>query len=275
MTPLHGREGTINVPDTDSGAVDQTGFDIYQVLNTALDGQTWTINEVADNQQYAAFGGTVSSGAIGLYGWSASVTALFPKGGAQMGEGAGSLTYTAGYNNKVRAYTLNINWPFDDQAAGFGDSAKVALPGIPTWGGSVDMLIDDTTPIDIGSGRADAAGSTGAAATFRIADQTADATLAGNIIVTGVTPSVDITRLSTVSQTFIGNGNLAAAGTLPLLPTGNIGIPDEAEVVFGADANRDFTGRAFLSSLSITVAMGALTRVSATVQGTGALDPDS
>lgn len=266
MTATIGITGLVSVPDEDGDSASQTGLDLYHLIETGSGPYSFTMQVPQDVFDATEFGATSVANAAGLKAWTANISARFPKAGAKIGSG-GLVTFASGYAAGVRDWSLTLNAAEHDVTA-FDSTTppewRAWLPGLVSWSGSYNAHIDGTTPLVVPGASA--------AATFKLTeDGTTDRTLAGNIVVNSMAPTVAVGEKNVVAYGFAGNGDLTAAGTGNILPSGAIGTPDECEVVFKANSSRTYTGRAFWTSIGITVPVDGLIEVTATLRGTGAL----
>jgi hypothetical protein len=246
-----------------------------KTLVEAIDPFEWRLAVTAPEYNTVSFNAPtiLNSRKVGPYTWSATVRGRFPAAAPALGSGA-NLTFAAGDDTFVQSYNLTLESvvapPFASMDAA-GAVALVQQPGPVQWGGNFTVRMDAAAAADF----IEAQGSVGTAATFKLADEGAntDDTLAGNIIIAGVDPSLTVPGAAEIAYRFVGNGNVTSAGENPLFTAGTIGTPDVTEIVFVADSNRTFTGDAFWSSVAIDAAANGELIVTATLTGTGALTP--
>jgi hypothetical protein len=260
MPILNGEEGSVTV---------DAASDIKTLIEAAKS-TAWSISYNQPSLVTTGHGDTFETKVAGVYDWTASIDLVYPTA-PELGS-KGLVTYAAGYTTSILRYSLNISWPETVLTVMDGDvSAKVAYPGYPSWSGSYEALLDDTVIPKVGSTAADAPGGSGNAATFRLRDDTPDDTLAGNILVTSVTPTATAGDLQRVTIAFEGAGSLTAAGDANLFAAGVIGKSATTEVVYLQDASETYTGNAFMTGVAITVDPEAVMTAQVTQRGSGAL----
>jgi hypothetical protein len=270
MAHTVGITGLVTVPDTATGAIDQTGFDLYKLLGaTTGGGRPYSASLQISNPEYdiTAFAGSLSSmGYIGgINSWTGTINMRFPNPTVGSGR-CGNVTFANGYALRVNQWSAALaaqlfeTTEFDTTCP----SWATFVPGLISGTGSYAGGIDDATAITLPAPNG--------AATFRLTDESSvDNTLAGNIFITGAGPNIVVNQLNNVSHNFRFNGAITAAGDTPLFPSGAIGKPDITEIVVSADGNRDYTGFCFWTSVSITVPVQGLIDISVGIQGTGEL----
>ncbi len=268
MASTTGLTGLLSVADTSTGAVDQTGFDLYHLIETATDPLECTINGTGESFPSVGF----ETGSVmvakdqlqGLSAWTGSFTARYPRANPAVGH-QGLVTFGNGYVVKCNGWTMTINAEsYDD--TGFASTPptwREALPGQITATGSFTCAIDDTTAITL---------STTGSATFRMnTESTDDNTLAGSIVITGWSPVVRQGAKNIVTYNFTVNGNLTAAGDNTLFPAGALVTPDMTEIVLRAKGSRTYRGDAFWTSVTIGAQIGSPIQATVGFQGSGAL----
>lgn len=266
MTATIGITGLIEVPDTSSGTVDQTGFDLYNLIETASGPYTFNLNVPQDVFDSTEFGAMAVANTNGLKAWTATINAKFPKAGAKIGNG-GLVTFSSGYAANVRDWNMAVNAAEHDVTVFDGTTPptwREFLPGLVSWAGAYNAMIDDTTPLVVPGASA--------AATFKLTeDGTTDRTLAGDVVVSSLGATVNVGDRNMAAYAFAGNGDLTAAGTANIFASGAVGIPDVTEVIFKATNSRTYTGLCFWTSIGVTVPVDGLIEVTATLRGSGAL----
>ena len=200
----------------------------------------------------------------GINDWTGTVNMRFPNPIAKTGQ-CGFITYANGYVQDVTDYSVTIT-AAEHKITGQSPTCLIwdkYRPGLVSYSGSYNAHIDDTDeiPFPLPEG----------GAIFRLSDEVADNTLAGNILSINSAASVVVTDKNTSSHTFRGNGALTAAGTTPLFPAGVIGTPDIASIVLTADTGRTYAGNCFWTSVTINVPHDGLIDVSVNLRGDGPL----
>lgn len=270
MTSTTGLTGLLSAPDASSDLVDQTGFDLYRILNTSTDPFSATINGTGEVFQSTGFDASTTPVVVdqlsGLGGWTASFQARYPRGTPKVGH-EGLTTYAAGTVVKSTGWSLNFS------CQPHPDTGQAIIP--PKWmefipgqvsitGGSFDTAIDDAIAPTL---------NTSGPATFRTnIESGTDNTFSGNIIITGWAPAVAVgSGRNVMRYTFVVDGNMTSAGDKSLFAAGTLTTPDITEIVLRAGGDRKFTGLAFWTSLSIGASIGSPIEVSGSLQGTGEL----
>jgi hypothetical protein len=260
MPILNGEEGSVTV---------DAASDIKTLIEAAKS-TAWTISYNQPSLVTTGHGDTFETKVAGVYDWTASIDLVYPTA-PELGS-KGLVTYAAGYTTSVLDFSISISWPETVLSLLSGNtSSRVAYPGYPSWSGSYNALLDDTVIPAVGSTAADAPGSGGNAATFRLRDDTTDDTLAGNIVLTSATPTATSGDLQRVAFAFDGAGQLTAAGSSNLFAAGAIGKSSTTEVVFLQDASETYTGDAFMTGVTINVVPDQVMTAQVTLRGSGAL----
>lgn len=260
-------EGLISVEDDSTGAVDQTGFDLHHLFNSGVGAFGATMTESTpsyDSTIWATTPPGSMSKITGMLNRTIAIQAKFPLASPATGK-CGLVTFANGYVLHANGFSVNLNAAAYDATefdAGTCPTSLSYVPGEISGSGSWEGGVSDTTT----TGDAGDAG----AASFRLTPDTADNTIAGNIVVTNVNVGGAIGGgLNRITQAFDFNGDVTIAGTNPPLPTGAIGIPDVTELVWRVAGSKTFTVNAFWTSLSFQVSQNALIGVSGTLQCTG------
>lgn len=268
MAIIFGEDGGITSNDSN---VDY----VHDVL-AALKDTVWSITYNQDTTDITG-GGDVNGAvfAAGLYDWTAQVTGFYPST-PEYGNTGTIEAYTGGYIANLLRYSLNLAWPeFLATPANAAAVAKAYVPGYLRWSGSYDCYLDDTTPLAIASTgitAANTAASQGVSARFKLRDAVADDTLTGKIIIQNSNPTSTPGQPSTVTNTFIGSGPLATAGTLnPFGSTGNVLKPGIGNVTFTQSSGQTYTGDCFPTLVSLSVDPATVIGFNVTLRGTGAL----
>lgn len=125
----------------------------------------------------------------------------------------GGVTYANGYSTKVVSWTVDAEAEEVDTTA-LGENWASWLPGVKSWSGTYEALVDDSvldTSGTVGGVSAFALGATAASATFEWdSDGTKSEGVTGSIIITGASPTA--TTGGTASRIvfrFRGTGTLS------------------------------------------------------------------
>ena len=272
MAATIGIEGLISSDDAD------TTKDLYHLLNNGIAPYSFSAQiptEIAASTAFASTPPKAGTNISGLRSWTASFAGRFPRSSPAMGhEGLatyGSMSVGSGYLLGLTGWSLSLSCEsFDDTAlASSPPTWRSFVPGLITGTGTMDVRIDDTTALEVG---------TEGAITLRTnVESTEDNRISGSIIVTGVSPSVAVGSKNTAQISFAFTGDISSAGDNPILPAGALGAaaeltkPDITDVVLRASGSRDYDGSAFWTALNINCAIGSPIDVTGTLQGTGAL----
>lgn len=226
-----------------------------------------TLNVTADSFDVTAFAAGVQSMSMvqGLQAWTIGFQNRFNgKAGLE-----GAITYSSGYTVLARSYTLNITAPAFDATAFGATRYKTFLPGLYSFSGSYDVLIDGTTSL----AALTAAGGAGDSATFKFGEENpnTDDTAAGNIITTSLSAVVSLGDVNRATYNFTGSGNLTFAGENTLITAGTLGVPAAATVTLTAASGKTYSGSAFWSAINIQCGIDGAVDISGTLQGTGDL----
>lgn len=265
MAPTVGLTGLISSSDT--------GKPLHYLINSGTDPYSASLTitgESFDSTPFASTAPVAASNIAGLQSWSGSFSGRFPAGGAASGH-LGNVTFSSGYATNVRGWTITASVPALDVTAQ-GSTAPTwmsYLPGLYSYTGSYECLVDDTTAISA---------CTSGSATFRIStESTNDNELSGNIVVTGVAVNGQVGDRWSVTVSFVVSGNLSTDGDSSLFEVDSAGTPDplatpEATTInIRVDGSRDYEGDAFETGWTISSAIGSQVNVSVNFQGTGAL----
>ena len=162
-------------------------------------------------------------------------------------------------------YTLNMAWAPLEVSSGSDTTFDATFrPDILSWGGSMNLRLDDTEALT----KAQIAGDTAIAASF-IMDSAHSYT--GNIWITGTAKGATVGATSTQSFTYQGTGALTSVGTHNFYAAGAVGIPTAGTLLLTYASGRTVSGSAFPSAVNLSVARNALIRVGITAQYTGAV----
>lgn len=266
MAVINGVGGNVTVAATS---------DLKSLVDTGISPSGWVINYSKSVVDTTGFGATTAKFASGPYSWTAQITGVYSNANPITGVG-GLVTWGDGYVANAVGWTMDIAWPEFSYVpfAAAGQTRAEAIGGVPSWSGTIEALLDHSTPLTIGTLDPDTiGGDTGTAATFKLNElgDDPDATMAGNIILVSANPTVQVGQLSTATINYQGTGNLTLAGTPSLLAAGAIDASPATAVVFTAATGRTYTGDAFLTGLSVSVKPEEAVSVTATLRGTGDL----
>jgi len=250
-----------------------SGTDLDWLIGTAIKPSTCDISVTRESFADTGFAATppIAVGAIsGLDNWSGSFSGPFPKAAPASGH-TGFVTFASGYAVNVTGWSLSASVQMERSTA-LADTPPTwdsFLPGLYSFTGSYDALIDGTTSI--------ALPSTGAAS-FRISTEaTNDNVLAGNIVITGMAPGVNVSGKNIVKYTFTVNGNMTTVGDGSFLEPASASTatalirPELTTIVLRASGSKTYTGGAYASGWTIGAAIGSPVVASVNFQGSGAL----
>lgn len=224
----------------------------------------------ADTHDVTAFTASIkSTGKIaGLRKATATIrTRMSP---AKIGA-TGLVTHSAGYATSSRAWKIDMSWPVHDvtEFSGSGVNSYAYMPGLISWSGSYDafVLTDAAVP---------QAGGASASATFKIIENSSnDQTLAGNVIISKIDPKNKVGDVCMATVSFVGDGDLAAAGTsgsgigAPFITAISAVVSATGSLVLTSSTGKTYTGDAFPSRIAYDVAVNGVITVEATAQFTG------
>ena len=265
MAPTIGLTGLISSSDT--------GKPLHYLINSGTDPYSATLNIAGESFDTTPFASTTPVAVnyiSGLQSWSGSFGGRFPAGGAASGH-LGNVTFASGYATNVRGWTITASVQAHDVTAQSGTAPTWMdyQPGLYSYSGSYECLVDDTTAIS---------SCTSGSATFRIStESTNDNELSGSIVVTGVAVNGQVGDKWSVTVSFVVNGNLSADGDSSLFNVDSAGTPDELEtpeataISIRVSGSRVYSGDAFETGWTISSTIGSQVSVSVNFQGTGAL----
>lgn len=185
----------------------------------------------------------------------------------------GSVTFSGGYVANVRSYRLNLNWDVLDSTSMSGSTVanrSFINAGILKWGGEYVARVDDTTALVL-------PGASAATLTLKVAEDGAnDVQLSGSATATRLGAVVRIGQLAEANYSFVGSGDLTSqkgSSTYAtfLFADGPVGVPATGSLVLRSHTGRTYTGNAFMSSMTIDVAVDGMIGIEIGFQGTGAL----
>lgn len=228
----------------------------------------FSLSMAMDDLETTAFADSgVGTHIRGLSSWSGSFTAQLaaPSNGS-----LGSVAGTGLYVTNINAWTLEAQQMAHESTA-FAATTKAFIPGMISWGGTYAGYVDGTTVL-VAAGLP----SSNATATFTYQEQGGtDNTLSGEIFTTQLSANVAPNAANTVSYSYRGTGSLTqstpSAGT-PIFTAGAVPVATAAtSLVLTASTGRTYTGSAFWTSISLSVAVNQATILTVGFQGSGAL----
>lgn len=230
---------------------------------------TFTLTPSAD-----AFDSTVMAASLlatsnlkGLRSWSAAIEAICPV--PKIGSGA-SITFSPGYVANCTTFDISFSADSGDSTI-MGASATTAgwkqnMPGLISWEGSYEVLVDDTTALAMPAGSSEPATMTLTLAT--------GLSFAGSVFTTGGAITVNPRQRSTAKYAFKGSGNVTVTGTsLPFAAGSSIALPAVGSIVLQAYTSRTFTGDCFWNQIKMSCPVGNQITTSINAIGTGVLTP--
>lgn len=267
MATARGHEGLLTVSDTSAASVDQTSHLIYHIVNTATRVNAVTLNVNDPDQDATGFASTAPVSMTyrrdGLYDWSGSFSAFYPKAAPASGH-LGQVTFTQATTNKVESWSIAMTCEeFDDTGMGDDVEAREFQPGLWSATGSYRARQD--------SGTAGVMKGAVGNAIFRLTTAGTDNTLSCGITITSVSKPIAIGGQVFLDYSFRATGPVTSAGTNTLFPTGAITQPELTEVSIRSTGSRTDSGLCFLTGLNASVAIGQSITVDATFRGTGEL----
>lgn len=235
------------------------------------------VNETADVFDTTTLGQAYRSMIPGLRSATASINGRLTQNPTVGNAGQIVLTDESYYNDDAGddavigfvGYTLNFNWNVLEVTSSEDASStwKTFCPGELSWGGTIDLRLDDTEALVNAQG----AGGSSLTAVFTLLS---GHTFSGEIFVTGQNQGASVGAVNTQQFTFEGTGVCTAAGDDGLFAAG--AVPDGDALAAGSlvatfASGRTVTGDAFPSAVSISVPRSGLIEASVTAQYTGAL----
>lgn len=260
------------------------GTDLDQVLETAVKSRTITYNIDADSTEITGDGETSVTMLTGLYGWGFDFAGVYPKSAPRYGN-TGLVTFGSGYVQYVQNWFLDFDFGELDitAMAASGPVAKAFRPAglVTITGGYVARAANDTA-----LSMPTAVNGTGAAATFKLTEDSTDPGFSGNIIVRQLGTTFGDGKalvLGTYGFSFSGACTSIAGTTLPaLLPAGTVDAadwgdgttgPSTVQIVTQSFTSRTYTGHGFIRRLRVECNIGEPIAVTGSVRGQGALTP--
>lgn len=263
-----------------------SGADVHQLINAGIAPFSISAQINTDSLDSTAFGGSVSSRSVrtGLGSWTATITGRYPQASRRLGN-SGLVTFASGYAALVRSWEIEASCNVHDITSLTGSAVlwRAFRPGLISWGGSYEAMIDSATSLALPT----LVSGSAAAATFKISEEGAtDNTLAGDIVTTGADIGIAVGDMNTVSYRFEGSGaltntyasgmGLLSASASPyavVTPTWDVngdGVPD-VTLTWQADSGKTYAGPAFWRSLRVACPVDGMIEVTVGVQGAGAV----
>lgn len=225
---------------------------------------TWELALQTDIQDATPLNVVHATNVAGLRGWTVTYTTR--QSTAEIGS-AGSVVFAAGYVTHDRGWSLAYNvLPVDTTTLDPTGGWRTFAPGLYSWGGSYNALLDDTSVVTA----TDAPNTTSSAMTLSY-----DGTdgFDGTVLVQDLGISVTQQDAEVAVYGFVGDGVLDCnnSGSTNFFPNGNLGTPDIGSLVLTAATGQTFTGDAFVTSFAINAQVDGLIEATVTAQGTGVL----
>lgn len=268
--PITGELGKIN------SVTSSTDLD---ALNTAMKTLTLKFSSSVPTEDISGNGDTVTKKVAGLRDSSWDFEGRYPKASPRLGN-SGLVTFSSGYVQYCESWYLDFDFGEEDITAFTGSAItdRVYRPsGRPVITGGYTVRAVSDTALSLPT----AANGTGAAATFKITEDSTDPAFSGNIIITGQNFTTGGREQVKNEYTFefADTVTSVAGSTLPaILPAGTVdaadwdtngdGTPDVQAVIQTA-ASRTYTHYVFIRSLRVECAVGAVTKVTGTLRVTG------
>lgn len=177
---------------------------------------------------------------------------------------AGNVTFASGYTALDRGWSIVMTVQPTDTTDFSVTADRTFKPGIYTWSGSYNALLDDTTLVT-----ATSAGNAASAAITLDMDGTN--TFTGSVHVESLALAVNQADAAIATYGFTGNGALTSVGGGNLFPAGALGTPDTGAIVLAASTGQTYSGDAFLTNFSLNAQVDGLVEATVGFQGTGAL----
>jgi hypothetical protein len=293
-----GLEGTIT--SWGSGASDWHSH----LIATGTAPTNVTVNVEGPEMDTTSIGGPNSNRTFRnmLASWTVTGESLWPRANAYVGA-QGLVTYSSGYTQHVRGWSLNMAWDALDVTE-FNASGILWRSFRPSFRGkftgSFRGLVDDATALTLVTPWTNTSAK---AMTLKLSEDTPNTdnsfTIADAIITrAGIGMPIQAGGLDTLDYNFTVSGAMnclsssgdgsstyginvlpgsttGVAVTMPTYDNGTNGVPNKTMLIKLADGSSDvsLSGTAFLTSVNITCDVDQPIRVSWTAQGTGVLTP--
>lgn len=258
-------------------------------LLSAVRAMSASVQAVGESIEVTGLGDYGMRSIPGLISWTAALEGypLTLSSAPQIGN-VGNVSFTNAGNVMIESFTLNLSADVHDiTALGASPTYRTFRPGKIRWSGTLNAKLDHTlTPV-----LPALVGAAPLAATFTYGTT---ATAAGDIQITNVAPAISVGNISVVPITFVGTGKIALAGANSIFGAKTYGrfsgesgasaaadMPANSSVSgtlqplvinLSRDGTQVLTGAdAFWSSLAITCGVGAATKISIGVQGSGSI----
>lgn len=202
-----------------------------------------------------------------------SIDALWKSNTAPIAGTAGAVELTPTYYSVsdgdpvigLTDYTLNMSWAALETSSTSDATFDASfVPDILSWGGVLNLRLDDTEPLT----KAQIAGEAAFAAEF-VMDTGHSYT--GSIWITGTAKGASVGSTSTQSFTYQGTGALTAVGTHNFYAGGEVGVPAPGTLLLTYATGRTVSGLAFPTGVNMTVARNDIIKVGITAQYAGAV----
>lgn len=262
-----------------SGLISATGStDMSFLIGTSTKPYAANIDlasEVFDSTGFASTAPIAISNIPGLKSWSGGFSGKFPQASPASGH-EGLVTFANGYVLGCRGWSITATvQEFENTGqASTPPTWMDYIPGLYSFSGYFDVLIDDTTAL--------ATVGTSGAATFRLStESTNDNELSGTIITNSRSTPIVVNDRPIVRYGFVVDGVISVDGDAPLFDVAVAGTPDplvrpqSTAITVRANGDIDYTGNAFLTGWTVGSAIGSPVEVQATFRGTGALTDNS
>jgi hypothetical protein len=208
------------------------------------------------------FSSVVESALKGLRTWNGTIEGYL----ATPTNGLASNVSGAAYSVSPRSWELSIRsapitahaWPVASGNWG------AFLPGLVSWSGSYEALVDDTTAVKFAGDATEPL-----TATFTISSGN---TLAGSIFTTGASVVSRVGELQVVRYSFRGTGHVTSVGSGNVLPaSSSLVTPVAGALTLQATNSRTYSGSAFWTEIMVRCGLEEVNNVRIGFQGTGAL----
>lgn len=258
-----------------------SGTDVYQLLTQALKINQVRINEEAEQFDISELSGSGSSveRVAGLISGTMDYEGVYSKSTPRIGN-SGLVTFASGYVQRVTGWKIDVDFGEIDITSmdGTAITARKFMPsGLYSWSGSYTAHAVDSTALS----KPTAINNAGAAAEFKLTEDSTDPTLSGNIIVTSLGQTIRKGDLQVAEYAFQGAGDITetVGSTLPGLRRTSYGVwgrPDwdsddngTPQMVLTTYTSRTLTTTVFLKSVSVECMVGQPIKVSGQIRFSG------
>jgi hypothetical protein len=182
---------------------------------------------------------------------------------------AGSISGAA-YTTSIQRYNLSLRaQPIDTTAWPITSQWRTSSPGLVEWSGNYDAIVDTSTSITEAGSSTEPLSNV----TFTVAS---GQTFVGTLFTTNAQVVSRVGDLVVVRYSFDGTGHLQSVGSSNIIPAAStLATPIAGSLKLkaheGGGTDKEYTGDAFWTEISLTVDPATVVSVRVRYQGTGAL----